>query len=174
MPLRVREFMPLILERTTELLPPELRRFDARIRFVWLQIHYWTPKLHYEVWLTRKTERIEIGLHFEGERESSYRWAEVMAARMPEIQARLGPQVDLEEWTPSWTRIHQTIPYDPLGVPLAEEVARRLAETITVLQPIVEEERANVPAELEVLAPVKRSGGGRRFHRRGRRRNSPL
>ncbi len=163
--------MPIVLERATELLPQELRDFQASIRFVWLQIHYWSPKVHYEVWLTRKTQRIEIGLHFEGEREFSYRWAEVMAARMPEVQARLGPQVELEEWTSSWTRIHQTIPYDPLSEPLAEEVARRLAETIAVLQPIAAEERANVPAELEALAPARRTGG-RRFLRRGRRRGS--
>ncbi|MCH7999510.1 MAG: hypothetical protein IIA91_08535 [Chloroflexi bacterium] len=97
-----------------------------------------------------------------------------MAARMPEVQARLGPEVELEEWTQSWTRIHQTVPYDPLSEPLAEEVARRLAETITVLQPMVEAERANVPAELEALAPAKRSGGRRRFQRRGRPRGSPL
>lgn len=166
-PLRVREFMPLVLERVTALLPADLRGFDARIRFVWLQIHYWTPKLHFEVWLARKTERIEIGLHFEGEREFSYRWAEVMAARMPEVMARLGPQVELEEWTSSWTRIHQTIPYDPLSEPLAEEVASRLAEMITVLQPIIEEERSNVPAELEALAPAKRPTRPR-FRRRGR------
>lgn len=165
--------MPIVLERATELLPHELRAFDASIRFVWLQLHYWSPKVHYEVWLTRKTGRIEIGLHFEGQREFSYRWAEVMAARMPEVQARLGPRVELEEWTPSWTRIHQTIPYDPLSEPLAGEVARLLAETITVLQPIAEEERANVPAELEALAPIRRTGG-RRFHGRGRRRGSPL
>ena len=170
-PLRVRDFMPIVLERATELLPQELRGFEASIRFVWLQLHYWSPKVHYEVWLTRKTERIEIGLHFEGEREFSYRWAEVMASRMPEVQARLGPQVELEEWTASWTRIHQTIPYDPLSEPLAGEVARRLAETISVLQPIALEERANVPAELEALAPARRTGG-RRFHRRGRRRGS--
>ena len=171
-PLRVRDFMALVLERATELLPAELRGFDAKTRFVWLQIHYWTPKVHYEVWLARKTGRIEIGLHFEGERDFSYRWAEVMAVRMPEVQARLGPQVELEEWTSSWTRIHQTVPYDPLSEPLAEDVARRLADTITVLQPIVDGERANVPAELEALAPAKR-GGGRRFQRR-RRGSSPL
>jgi hypothetical protein len=170
--LRVRDFMSLVLERTTALLPPELRRFNARIRFVWLQLHYWTPKIHYEVWLTRKTGRIEIGLHFEGERQFSYRWAEVMAARMPEVQARLGPQVELEEWTPSWTRIHQTIPYDPLSEPLADEAARRLAETMTVLQPIVEEERSNVPPELEALVPA-RPLRGRRFHRRRRRSYPP-
>ena len=99
-----------------------------------------------------------------------------MAARMPEVMARLGPQVELEEWTSSWTRIHQTLPYDPLSEPLAEEVARRLAEMIAVLQPIVEGERASVPPELEeleALAPVKRTGGGR-FHRRGSRRGPPL
>ena len=168
--LRVRDFMSLVLERTLELLPAELRGCEAHVRFVWLQLHYWTPKAHYEVWLTRKTGRIEIGLHFEGEREFSYRWAEVMAARMAEVQARLGPQVDLEEWTPSWTRIHQTIPYDPLSEPLAEEVARRLAETIAVLQPIVEEERANVPPELEALAPPPRKGRPR--FGRGRRRSA--
>lgn len=164
--------MSLVLERATALLPVGLHGFNARIRFVWLQLHYWTPKIHYEVWLTRKTGRIEIGLHFEGERHFSYRWAEVMAARMPEVQARLGSQVELEEWTPSWTRIHQTIPYDPLSEPLADEVARRLAEMMTVLQPIVEEERSNVPRELEALVPA-RPLGGRRFHRR-RRRASPL
>lgn len=168
-PLRVRDFMPLLLERVTELLPPELRAFTSRIRFTWLWLHYWTPKVHYEVWLTRKTGRIEIGLHFEGEREFSYRWAEVMAARMPEVMARLGPDVELEEWTPSWTRIHQTVPYDPLTEPLADEVARRLAEMIAVLQPMLEEERPNVPAELEALSPAKPTSG-RRFHRRRRSR----
>ncbi|GAG42611.1 unnamed protein product, partial [marine sediment metagenome] len=43
-----------------------------------------------------------------------------------------------------------------------------LAETMTVLQPIVEEERANVPPELEALVPARRPGG-RRFRRRRRR-----
>jgi hypothetical protein len=92
---------------------------------------------------------------------------------MPEVMARLGPQVELEEWTSSWTRIHQTLPYDPLSEPLAEEVARRLAEMIAVLQPIAEEEREKVPPELEALSPVKRTGGGR-FRRRGGRRAPPL
>ncbi|MEE8385426.1 MAG: hypothetical protein V3S01_05885, partial [Dehalococcoidia bacterium] len=72
----------------------------------------------------------------------------------------------------SWTRIHQTIPYDPLREPLADEAARRLAETITVLQPILEEERSNVPPELEALVPSKPLGG-RRFHRRRRRSPPP-
>lgn len=167
--MRVAEFMSLLQERTLALLPPELRDCTARARFVWFQVHYHSPKVHYEVCLTRKTERIEIGLHFEGPREFSYRWAALMAEHMPEIAARLGPHVELEEWTASWARVHQTVPYDPPSDALAHAVARRLAEMVTVLQPIVELERGNVPAALESEPVTARAAGGRRFGK-GRRR----
>jgi hypothetical protein len=154
--MKVADFMALVQERVLEQLPPELRDVNSRIRSVWLQMHYHTPNVHYEVWLTRKTGRIEIGLHFEGPRDFSYRWAELMAGQMPEIMAGLGPEVELEEWTSSWTRIHQTLPYDPLSEGLAGDVASRLARMIVVLQPIVEALRENVPPELErVEAPPK-------------------
>ncbi len=165
--MRVADFMSLLQERTLSLLPEELRECTARARFVWFQVHYHSPKVHFEVCLTRKTERIEIGLHFEGPHDFSYRWAELMAEHMPEIAARLGPQVELEEWTASWARIHQTVPYDPPSDALADEVARRLAEMITVLQPIVERERENVPPEME--SEPAPAAGGRRFGR-GRRK----
>ncbi len=168
--MRVADFMAIVLERSTSLVPAELRGFNARIRSVWLQIHYHSPKVHYEVWLARKTGRIEIGLHFEGPREFSYRWAELMAPHMPEIMARLGPEVELEEWTASWTRLHQTVPYDPLSEPLADEVSRRFAQTITVLQPIVEHESANISPELEALREPPRSAGSSRFRRGARAR----
>lgn len=166
--MRVREFMPLVLERTLERLPDDLRGVNHRIHSVWLQMHYHTPKVHYEVWLARKTERIEIGLHFEGPRDFSYLWAERIAPYMPEIQANLGPQVELEEWTASWTRLHQTLPYDPLSDALAEEVAARLAGTIITLQPIIERERENVPPELELAEAAGSRHGGRRFRHRRR------
>src|SRR5207237_239892 len=171
--MRVADFMVLVQENALSQLPAPLRKgITPRIRSVWLQMHYHTPKVHYEVWLTRKTGRIEIGLHFEGAREFSYRWAELMAAHLPEIQGRLGPEVELEEWTASWTRLHQSLPYDPLSEPLAEEVARRLAETIIICQPIVEMERENVPPELERMAqparPDRPFTGGRRSNRRRR------
>jgi len=168
--MRVAEFMSLVQERTLATLPEELRNCTARIRSVWLQVHYHSPKVHYEVWLTRKTGRIEIGLHFEGVREFSYLWAELIAPHMPEIQARLGPQMELEEWTASWARLHQTVPYDPLSESLADEVSQRLLEMITVLQPIVEQERANVPPELEAMREPVGVGRGGRFgrNRRGR------
>src|SRR3989442_11405324 len=111
-------------------------------------MHYHSPKVHYEVWLARKTGRIEIGLHFEGPRDFSYRWAELMAPYIPEIQARLGPQVELEEWIASRARIHQNMPHDPLPEPLAEEDLLLLALTITLLQPTLQRERENNPLDL--------------------------
>jgi hypothetical protein len=148
--MRVGEFLAMVQERALGMLPDHARDgLTSRVSSSWLWVHYHHPKVHFEVWLARKIGRIEIGLHFEGPREFSYRWAEAMAPYMPEIQARLGPQMELEEWTASWTRVHQTVPYDPLSEPLADEVARRFAETIAVLQPIVERERENVPVELE-------------------------
>ena len=166
MAMRVRDFMPLVRDGVLSRLPEELCDGTARVRFVWFQLHYHSPKVHYEIWLTRKTSRIEIGLHFEGPHEFSYRWAELMAPHMPEIQGRLGPQVELEEWTASWTRIHQTRPYDPLSERLADEVAGRLAEMIAVLQPIVERERRNVPPEMESLSDAPERRDGRRQYRR--------
>ena len=148
--MRVAEFMAHLQDSVLAYLPAHLREgIQPRIRSSWFQAHYHSPKVHYEVWLTRKTGRIEIGLHFEGPRDFSYRWLELMAAHAPEIMDGLGPEFEFEEWTPSWTRIHQTVPYDPLSEPLADEVASRLARVITVLQPIVEAERENVAAELE-------------------------
>jgi hypothetical protein len=168
--MRTAEFMALLQQHLLDLLSAELRDgIKPRIRSVWFQAHFHSPKVHYEVWLTRKTGRIEIGLHFEGPREFSHRWLGLMADHAPEIMDGLGPEFEFEEWTPSWTRIHQTVPYDPLSEPLAEEVARRLARVITVLQPIVEVERVNVPAELErAEAPAGKVTRGR-FRARPRR-----
>jgi len=171
MRMRVGDFLTLVNEQAMSLLPDGLRAgATSRISSSWLWVHYHHPKVHHEVWLARKTGRIEIGLHFEGPRDFSYRWAEVMAPHMAEIQARLGPQMELEEWTASWARVHQTLPYDPLSEPLAEEVAARFAEMIAVLQPIVERERDNISPELEMAREPVRVSSGRRFaHRRKRR-----
>ncbi|MCI0890136.1 MAG: hypothetical protein J4O04_04945, partial [Chloroflexi bacterium] len=62
-----------------------------------------------------------------------------------EIQAQLGQNVELEEWTKSWTRLHETLHMDAdLNEALAADVARRLARYIEVLEPILAEERAAI------------------------------
>jgi hypothetical protein len=165
MRMKVGDFMARLQEETLSLLPAKLRKeCTARVRSVWFQVHFHSPKVHYEVWLTRKTERIEIGLHFEGPQEFSYAWAACFAGHMAEVQAKCGPTFELEEWTASWARIHETIPYDPLSEALADEVASRLARLITVCEPIVEASRGGIaaPVELRKVVRTRRGWNGKK------------
>ena len=165
--MRVRDFLMLVQERLEILLPPELRSFQARVRFTLLQVYFDHPSLHYEVWAQRKTGRIEIGLHFEGEAETNYRWAAVLAERMPEVLAALGPAMELEEWTPAWTRLHQTLPMEALDESEATEAAERLAALIQTMEPILEECH---PLLGQAPAPAPRPAPrGRPWHARRRR-----
>lgn len=143
--MRIRDFLLLVYDGFSPRLPRPLREHQWRVRWSLLQVYFQRPTVHYEVWVQRKARRIEIGLHFEGDREESYRWAEALAPRALEIQAQLGPAVELEEWTSSWTRLHETkhIGAD-LTEDLADEVAGRLARFVEVLEPILAEERAAV------------------------------
>jgi hypothetical protein len=102
--------------------------------------------VHYEVWVQKKTGRIEIGLHFESsDPDANYRWAAALAPRMLEVQSKLGPNVELEEWTRAWTRLHETLAFEgKLSESLAGDVSARLAEFISVLEPIVRDERVAV------------------------------
>ena len=165
--MRTRDFLLLVQERLEPLLPPELRSFQARVRFTFLQVYFDHPSLHYEVWPQKKTGRIEVGLHFEGESETNYRWAAVLAERMPQVQAALGPAMELEEWTPTWTRLHQTLPMGTLDEGEADEAAQRLAALIQTMEPILEECRPLLSqAPAPTLRPAPR---GRPWHARRRR-----
>ncbi|MBI4570404.1 MAG: hypothetical protein HY723_00505 [Chloroflexi bacterium] len=140
---RIRDFLSLVYDRLPPHLPEALRDHRWRVRFSMLQVYFAGPAVHYEVWVQRKYRRIEIGLHFEGEREENERWARALGERVLENQARLGPDVELEEWTASWMRLHETRPLaGELKEPLADEIAERLAAFISVLEPMLEKERA--------------------------------
>ncbi len=144
--MRIKDFLSLVYDSLPELLPNNLRDHEWRIRWSLLQVYFVKPDVHYEVWVQRKARKIELGLHFEGEREESYRWAETLAPRSIEIQAQLGAGVELEEWTSKWTRLHETIHMETdLSAELAADVAKRLARYIEVLEPILQEERAATP-----------------------------
>lgn len=142
---RIRDFLLLVHDDLARELPEPLQDHEWRLRWSMLQVYFGSPAVHYEVWVQRKAGRIEIGLHFESVREESYRWAQALAKRALEIQAQLGPGVELEEWTRSWTRLHETWPLTgALTDDLAEDVAVRLARFMEVLEPILAQERAGV------------------------------
>jgi hypothetical protein len=142
---KVRDFLVLVYELLTKQLPKRYRKHEWRIRFGYLQLYFDSPAVHYEAWVQRRAARIELGLHFEGEREVNYRWAELLGERALELQAKLGPEVELEEWTESWTRLHEMRTFSGgLTKDLATDVAARLAQFINVMEPVLAKEAGNM------------------------------
>ncbi len=113
--------------------------FETRQRFGYLQFFRGSPAIHYEVWAQRKTARVEIGLHFEGERDRNYEAAELLAMRASDVQAAIGPEYELEEWTPVWTRLHRSFAAPSLTPELADEAAERVVALMRGLEPIIEQ-----------------------------------
>ena len=137
--LTIRDFLALVHEGVSARLGPGIDGFDTRQRFGYLQFFRGSPAIHYEVWAQRKTARVEIGLHFEGERERNYEAAELLALRAPDVQAAIGTEYELEEWTPVWTRLHRSFAAPSLTPELAGEAAERVVALIRGLEPIIEQ-----------------------------------
>ena len=133
-----KEFLTLLPAIVHDLLPEDLSDFKVRGPVFSLVGFYYAedPRVHYEVWIQRRTSRLEIGLHFEAEPEVNSRWLQYFSTRAPEILARLGPSVEGEQWTQRWTRLHESLPLAPLTPGYAEQVARRIADFIHVLEPM--------------------------------------
>ena len=142
--MRFHEFLLRVRELAEARLPADVPPLQGRLRLSLIQLYRDDPRLHYEVWIQGKTGRIEVGLHFEGERETNRRWAEALGRRVLELRGQLGPSVELEEWTSSWVHLHQTVPLRKLDDGLADEVAELLALFIQVMEPILAEEAARV------------------------------
>ena len=43
-----------------------------------VKLHYQRPTVHYEVWLRRRQKQVELGLHFEGDRDSTWQQVAVV------------------------------------------------------------------------------------------------
>lgn len=139
--MNIRDFLIAVYEALAAQLPKRYRKHEWRIRFGYLQLYFQEPAVHYEAWVQRRNARIELGLHFEGERDVNYHWAGLLGARALEIQAQLG-DVELEEWTEVWTRLHESRQFaGKLTLELAHETAERMRQFIEVLEPILAEER---------------------------------
>lgn len=137
--LTIRDFLSRVHEGISAAFGPELDGLDVRQRFGYLQYYRGSPAVHYEVWAQRKTSRLEIGLHFEGERDRNYEAAELLAMRARDVQAAIGPEYELEEWTESWTRLHRSFPAPVLSEELAAEAAARVVALIRGMEPIIDQ-----------------------------------
>ena len=63
-----------------------------------------------------------------------------MSQRTKDIKKSLGTEVEVEEWVRGWTRVHETVPLEPLDEDFLVEVSFRLSAMIQTLEPILREE----------------------------------
>lgn len=133
------EFMqriPLVVRRK---LPPGLRDFQWRARSYLIQLYYGDPDMHFEVWSLKRLGRLEMGLHFESEDGAfNERMFLFFDRYIIELKAKLGQGVELERWDRGWSRIFESIPLSPFDETFLESVSTRLAEMISLLQPLCE------------------------------------
>ena len=137
--MRVNDFFVAVAQTTRPKLPERYRQFNARSRFTFAQFYFARPSLHYEVWVRGKEKLIEVGLHFEADRATNAELLDYMLERIFEIKDALGDQVEAEQWTSSWTRVHELVPYQNLDDGTVKKIAERLALAIRTLQPLLEQ-----------------------------------
>ena len=132
------QFMVALPEATRAELPPGLRKFRSAHRSWLCQFYYRDPNLHYEVWnLGQMRGKLELGLHFES-RDHAVNSALLagFSRRLIEVKAGLGPQWEAEQWDRGWTKVYETVPYEPFSDETLHAIAKRLARAMSVLQPI--------------------------------------
>jgi hypothetical protein len=134
------QFMHALPAATRSHLPASLRGFKSQTRGWLCQLYYRDPLLHYEVWnLGERRGRVEIGLHFESrDRAKNSALLAGFSRRMVEVKAALGPQWEAEQWDKGWTKVYETVPYEPFSDEVLQTISTRLARAMVVLQPIWE------------------------------------
>lgn len=103
------------------------------------------PSIHYELALHERTSQLEIGLHLESAPDTNRALYRHLDRCMLEIQAQLGQSFWLEDWDRGWVRLYETQPLWPLDQSRADEVASRICQVISTLQPIYEAAPVPIP-----------------------------
>jgi len=135
------QFMLALPAAVRERVPPPLQKFKSATRGWLCQLYYRDPRLHYEVWnMGERRGLLEIGLHFESkDREVNEALLRGFFMHMIEVKVSLGAGWEAECWDKGWTKVYETVPYEPFGSVLLEKVAQRLARAMTILTPIWED-----------------------------------
>ncbi len=136
--MRVNEFLNLVAQETRAALPIRFRKFHAWKRYTLIQLFYARRSIHYEVWVRGgNVHALEIGLHCEADAATNRAVLEKLDAHLFEIKHALGDHIEAEQWTKSWTRVHELMPYQHLDDATARACAKKLARMIETLQPLV-------------------------------------
>ena len=139
--MKTKEFLETLPDLARQQLPPELRGFQVHPRVTTLmKLYYGHSSVHYEVWIQRRRGIVELGLHFEGDPESNFRHLELLRGFSEKIRSSLGDGAEVEQWGRGWTRVHQTLPLEPLSDDFMIEVSFELSGMIRTLEPLLRAE----------------------------------
>lgn len=132
------QFMHALPSAVREHLPKPLQKFRTLPRGWLCQLYYGDPRLHYEVWnMGERRGLLELGLHFESKDKAvNTALLQGFMRHMIEVKVTLGSQWEAEQWDRGWTKIYETVPYEPFSTDLLASVSKRLARAIVVLHPI--------------------------------------
>jgi hypothetical protein len=136
--MRLQQWQVAVVTETKKQLPRALKNFQARTQFTLFKIFFANPRTHYEVAVRGQERLIEVGLHFEDEPSRNSELLAYFKERAFEIHAELGPRAEVEQWTNSWSRVHEVVPYQSLDENLVGIVAEKLTRMITVLEPMLQ------------------------------------
>jgi hypothetical protein len=126
-----------------------------------VKIYYGNERVHYEVMSSSSRQSMEIGLHFEDGAVSTAAYLAYFDQYIVELKDQLGTTIELERWTESWGHVFEIEPVTKFTENQCARTARRLAQLISVLQPLVD--AAGIPAG-EHTSPSEHRG--RWFRRR--------
>jgi hypothetical protein len=136
------EFMRALPDAVRPRLPVELQGFQWQARSWLVQLYYSDPRLHFEVWWLpdQRAKRLELGLHFESRDAAlNERLLQRFLAHLFEVKDALGQGVEAEMWDKGWTKVYEVRPIEGFDRETLDAVAVRMAQVITVLQPILED-----------------------------------
>jgi hypothetical protein len=143
-------FVKLAAAEVAARVAPAPGPLNSEVRWRLAKFWYGTePAIHYELALHENTSQLEIGLHFESLADTNRAFYAAFDKCMLDIQRELGTSMWLEEWDRGWVRLYETHALWPLDTPRAHEIAARVLEVISILQPIYEticETPGHVPA----------------------------
>jgi len=157
-----KEFFQAVLMRLAGRLPPEVYWRDIEPRGGILQLKCPAPSSHYEIMLRRRYA--EVGLHFEGRRESNLALLDQFRPHLQELQNQLGEPICAEPWGKNWARVSLQRPSPRLDMPTARTLADLLLHLIEVTLPLLREAVADSGLRMERGRPpdkVKENDLGR-------------
>lgn len=133
--MQAREFLFYVEDLALAALSGEVPKPERKVMWTILQLSWGHPAAHIELQPQPSRSLLELGLHFEASAEENEAWAQRVASDSAKLQAGLGPEWELEEWTASWRRLHRVYRFEHLTGVLGREVAAELSKAIALLWP---------------------------------------